>query len=75
MLGIRMEINSDHLKFNPNTTKQFDELSNIMYQFKSQCWGCNPGLMKQNVVNGLGPNFTNTTSSTENVIRVFNTCG
>ena len=64
----------DHLKFNPNTTKQFglDESGNIVYQFKSQCRGCKPGLFKRKVVTCcdicdpcLGQRYTNFSSSTE----------
>ena len=64
----------NRLNFYPNTTKQFglDESGNIMFQFKSQCRGCKPGLVKRKVVTCcdicdpcLGPKYTNTTSSTE----------
>ena len=62
----------NHLKFKNNITKQFglDESGNIMYQFKSQCQGCKPGLIKRKVVTCcdicdpcLGQNYTNSTSS------------
>ena len=66
---------TERLHFHPNKTPQFgiDSLGDIKFKFESQCKECDPGFIKRLVVSSccgtcdpcLGPNYTNSTSSTE----------
>ena len=66
---------TDHLHFYSNETPQFgfNQMDNVQFKFESQCKECDRGFIKRLVVSSccgtcdrcLGPNYTNSTSSTE----------
>ena len=66
---------TESLHFHSNKSPQFgiDALGDIRFKFESQCKECDPGFIKRLVVSSccgtcdpcLGPNYTNSTSSTE----------
>ena len=65
----------NHLRFYQDKRPQFgiDSSGEVLFKFESQCKECDPGFIKRLVVSSccgtcdpcLGPNYTNSTSSTE----------
>ena len=65
----------NHLRFYQDKRPQFgiDSSGEVLFKFESQCKECDPGFIKRLVVSSccgtcdpcIGPNYTNSTSSTE----------